>query len=114
MTDNNVYEGSDRIRQICYLQDLATNIAFGSDDPDAPARDRVNYYCANFPEELPGWFDDGDKQFLIDYIEAEDEEGDEEWPEACHDGSDWRTRWDGYPRHEHPSHDPPAYASGGW
>ncbi len=98
--DSNVYEGTDRIKQICYLQDLAINIAFGSDNPGTSARKRVNYYCANFPEELPGWFDDAEKQFLIDYLTAEDEE-DEDWPEAYHDGSDWRTRWDGFPKREY-------------
>jgi len=103
--DGDVYEGTNRIDQICWLQNLAANIAFGSDDPSTPARDRVNYYCANFPEELPSWFDDADKQFLIDYLSAEDdeEEDGDEWSPVYHDASTWRTCWHGYPRGECPS-----------
>ena len=113
--DGDVYEGTDRVRQICWLQDLAANIAFGSDDPSTSAKERVDYYCNNFPEELPSWFDDGDRQFLVDYLSAEDDEDDAgDWPEECHDGSNWRTRWDGYARQEHPSNDQPAYRNGGW
>ena len=63
-----VYEGNDRIRQICWLQNLAANIAFGSDDPSTPARERVDYYCTHFPEELPPWFNDHDQDLLVGMV----------------------------------------------
>jgi len=65
-----MYEGDDRNRQVDYLKDLATNLAFGSDDPSTSAQERVDYYCNEFADELPVWFDDHDKMLLVRLLES--------------------------------------------
>ena len=96
-----VYTGDDRIEQVIYLQNLAANISHGSDDPSISARDRVNYYCAHFPEELPPWFDDHDRELVIGLVEPDEEDLDD--GEPCY-GRTWRTCWrhPEYPRGECP------------
>jgi len=89
MKMDGVYTGTDRIEQVIYLQNLAANISHGSDDPSHPARDRVNYYCAHFPEELPPWFDDHDRELLIRFVEPdEDPETEYTGPPCPHGLSD--------------------------
>ena len=58
----------DRVEQVNWLRDLTANIVFGSDDPSTSAEDRVNYYCEEFADELPEWFDDHDKNLLIEWV----------------------------------------------
>ena len=64
-----IYEGEDRVKQVNYLRDLAANIKFGSDDPSTSAQDRIDYYCSEFADELPQWFDDHDKGLLVQWVE---------------------------------------------
>lgn len=64
-----MYDGEDRVKQVDALQDLASNISFGSDDPTVPARDRVDWYCDESGEELPGWFDAHDRELLVRFVE---------------------------------------------
>jgi len=47
------------------LTELAILIDSGSDDPSIPASERVAYYCTEFADELPAWFTDDDKAYLI-------------------------------------------------
>jgi len=68
MEMDGVYTGTDRIEQVLYLQELAINISHGSDDPSQPTRDRVDYYCAHFPEELPNWFGEDDRELLVSLV----------------------------------------------
>ena len=42
--------------------------AFGSDDIKVSAEDRVGYYCDVYSEDLPSWFDDHDRQLLIEFV----------------------------------------------
>ena len=67
---NGIYDGEDRNRQVDYLKDLATNLAFGSDDPSTSAQDRIDYYCTEFTDELPPWFDAHDKMLLVRFLES--------------------------------------------
>ena len=64
-----IYEGEDRVKQVDYLRDLASNLVFGSDDPSTSAEDRVTYYCEEFAAELPSWFDDHDRALLVRFME---------------------------------------------
>ena len=59
----------DRNAQIDELRNIAANIAFSSDDPTTSAQDRVDYYCTEFADELPEWFDDHDKMLLVRFVE---------------------------------------------
>ena len=63
-----MYEGDDRNKQVNFLRSLAANIAFGSDDIKVSAEDRVGYYCDVYSEDLPSWFDDHDRQLLIEFV----------------------------------------------
>lgn len=112
--DGDVYEGEDRIRQVIYLQNLAANISFGSDDPSTSARERVDYYCANFPDELPSWFDNGDKKLLIALVVDDDEDDvdyDPVWDSSTMSAmgfggnASWRVCRHGYQRGECPTCD---------
>ena len=67
--ERDMYDGDDRVQQVNALRELATNIAFGSDDPSTSAQERVDYYCTEFADELPGWFDDHDKALLVQMVE---------------------------------------------
>ena len=60
--------GPNRDAQVSYLQDLASNLVFSSDDPSTSAQDRVDYYCEEFADELPEWFDDHDKSLLVRFM----------------------------------------------
>jgi len=63
-----MYEGDDRNKQVNFLRNLAANIAFGSDDITVSAKDRVDYYCDVYAEDLPSWLDDHDRQLLIEFV----------------------------------------------
>ena len=58
----------NREAQVEFLRDLAANLTFGSDDPTTSAQDRVDYYCEEFANELPEWFDDHDKALLVRFM----------------------------------------------
>ena len=61
---------NDRAAQVLFIRDLAANIAFGSDDPSTSAQDRVDYYCTEFADELPEWFDTRDKALLVRFVDG--------------------------------------------
>ena len=71
MRTHGVYEGDDRVRQVDWLRLRAAEIRFFSDDVNAPAADRVSYYCDEYPEDLPKWFDDHDRKLLIQFVEED-------------------------------------------
>ena len=58
----------NREAQVDFLRDLAANLTFGSDDPTTSAQDRVDYYCEEFANELPEWFDDHDRALLVRFM----------------------------------------------
>ena len=61
---------NDRTARVLFIRDLAANIAFGSDDPSTSAQERVDYYCTEFADELPDWFDDHDKMLLVRFVDG--------------------------------------------
>ena len=65
----------DRVAQVSYLRDLVADFVFSSDDPSSSAQDRVDYYCQEFANDLPEWFDDHDKALLVRWLaEAESDD----------------------------------------
>ena len=108
-------------RRMDFLDGLVANIRHGSDDIRHPARLRVEYYCAHFPEELPAWFEIHHRELLICMVEEAEEEPDEDDGPRCRHGlanpytncvacsaemsggSDWRRCHHGYYKGECPT-----------
>lgn len=69
-----MYDGDDHDKQIECLKGIAAGIAFGLDDPSTSAEERVDYYCEEWGDELPGWFDEHDKRLLIQFVKGSQQE----------------------------------------
>jgi hypothetical protein len=60
----NCDDKKERSAQLKALHGFAAEIAFGSDDASQPVGDRVDYFLANYVDEVPAWLDDHDRELL--------------------------------------------------
>ena len=66
-----MYEGTDRNRQIDWINQQADGITYFDIDGSATAADAddlVNFWLSQPDTTLPAWFDDADKTLLISLV----------------------------------------------